>query len=68
MVKIDIASVITGTIILLAGIVLIFLGLFGNIPSMIWGIILLILGVVILATLKQQEEIEQIKNIKKKGK
>jgi len=57
---IDYLSVISGVILVFGGAGLILVGILFP-PIIVYGVIALILGIVILVTLKKQEEIEPIK-------
>lgn len=65
--KIDPLGLITGFLLILGGIALSITGFIFFKILMIYGVIALIIGAVILITLRTQEEIEQVKTIKKKG-
>ena len=63
--KVDSLSVIAGIVMVVLGIGLMILGLF--FPFVLfYAVPVLIIGIVILFTLKQQEEVEQIKEHRKK--
>lgn len=63
MAKIDSVAVVSGIVFLSIGIVLSFVSFF-FLPALIYAIPALIIGVIILVTLREQEEIEQIKDKK----
>ena len=64
--KIDGFAIAAGIILALGGLILIIVALFTVKFLLIHGVVLLIIGIVILATLKQQEYIEPIKQKRKK--
>ncbi|MBU1988342.1 MAG: hypothetical protein KKD94_02575 [Nanoarchaeota archaeon] len=64
--KIDGFAVASGTILMIVGLVLIVVGFFSVKFLLIYGFVLLLIGIVILATLKQQEFVEPIKQKAKK--
>ena len=60
-------SVAAGTVLTIGGGIMTLIGLF-LFPLLVYGIPALIIGIVILTTLKKQEEIEQIRTSKKEKK
>ncbi|MBU0466280.1 MAG: hypothetical protein KJ718_04435 [Nanoarchaeota archaeon] len=64
--KIDGFAVASGTILMIVGLVLIVVAFFSVKFLLIYGFVLLLIGIVILATLKQQEFVEPIKQKAKK--
>lgn len=66
--RVDVLAVVAGIVFVLGGVVLLAIAVFGIWPLAIYGLILLVVGIVILMTLKQQEQIERIKGVKNKRK
>jgi len=65
--KVDAFAVVAGIAMVVLSVVLLVVALFGFWPVAIHGVILLIIGIVILLTLRQQEEVEEIKTERNKG-
>lgn len=64
---IDYMGVIAGIVLVIGGIGLLIVAFFFT-PVVIYGLIALVLGIVILVTLRQQEEIEPIRIKRKRAK